>query len=141
MKYLDTSVVVSLFERETTTERAIQWLEHQDRTALAGSDWLWTEVSSALARKVRTGRLSSEDHLDALSRIRLGLAPQIINLPIAAVDFQTAASFCDRSETSLRAGDALHLAVAVRAGYTLVTMDKRLASAASQLGRAAELIE
>ena len=48
--------------------------------------------------------------------------------------FDLAASYAARHDLALRAGDALHLAVASAHGLTLVTLDERMAKAAPELG-------
>jgi uncharacterized protein len=60
--------------------------------------------------------------------------------PVTREHFQTAARFADQSELGLRAGDALHVAVAAELGATLCTLDKRLAEAAVALGVSAEIV-
>ena len=54
------------------------------------------------------------------------------NWPLA--HFEKAARFASHHALGLRAGDALHLAIAAGGGHTLVTLDVRMAEAASQLG-------
>ena len=51
-----------------------------------------------------------------------------------------AANFARRSQPVLRAGDALHVAIAAEAGATICTTDKRLASAATEVGVTVEFI-
>jgi hypothetical protein len=60
-------------------------------------------------------------------------------LPVTGQHFRTAARFVDRHELRLRAGDALHLAVASEQGATLVTRDKTLAAAGPALGAPTQL--
>jgi len=48
--------------------------------------------------------------------------------------FRTAAAFADQYALGLRAGDALHLAIAAEHGATLCTLDRRLADAGGALG-------
>lgn len=50
------------------------------------------------------------------------------------VALQTAARFADQYATGLRAGDALHLAIASRHGTSLHTLDKRLVEIGQALG-------
>jgi hypothetical protein len=54
--------------------------------------------------------------------------------------FQVAAHYADRHDLTLRAADALHLAVCAAHGATLVTLDRRFAEAALQLGVAVEAV-
>jgi predicted nucleic acid-binding protein len=60
--------------------------------------------------------------------------------PVTREHFQVAARFADQSGLGLRAGDALHVAVAAELGATLCTLDKRLAEAAVALGVRAEMV-
>jgi predicted nucleic acid-binding protein len=61
-------------------------------------------------------------------------AESLSMLPIGAAQFRRAASFADRYELGLRAGDALHLAICADHGATLCTLDRRLAEAGTALG-------
>ncbi len=47
---------------------------------------------------------------------------------------ERAGRLLERFELGLRAGDALHLAIAQRLGTPLVTLDRRLATAAAAVG-------
>jgi uncharacterized protein len=62
-------------------------------------------------------------------------------VPIEAADFEVAARLCDASESPLRPGDALHLAVCRRTRGSLATMDMGLAAAGREAGLAVELIQ
>ncbi|MDO8862700.1 type II toxin-antitoxin system VapC family toxin [Haliea sp. E1-2-M8] len=59
-------------------------------------------------------------------------------LQVTAGDFNAAARYADQFKTGLRAGDALHLALAANHGARLVTLDKGLAKAAKGLGISSE---
>ncbi len=48
--------------------------------------------------------------------------------------FHLAATYADRHPLGLRAGDALHLAIASSRGAVLCTLDKRLMRSASEAG-------
>jgi len=61
-------------------------------------------------------------------------------LAVTEVQFRTAAHYADRSDLGLRAGDALHLAIAADNGATIVTLDHRLAEAAGELAVPAQLL-
>ncbi len=62
-------------------------------------------------------------------------------LPITRLDFRTAARFADQYATGLRAGDALHLAVAADHGVRIGALDRTLVLAAEALGVSAALVE
>ena len=133
MLYLDTSLVVSLIAVEPSTSAAQQWLGEQGEE-LVISDWVLTEASSALSMIQRvTGlddnaRSRAERNLQALTVAVLG------NLPVTRQAFRTAATTAGRADLSLRAGDALHLAVAAEHGARVATRDARQAEAGNRLG-------
>jgi uncharacterized protein len=98
------------------------------------SDWSLTEYSSALSQKRRSGYLDAPSHSQALSEFRIASERSFHVLPVTHDDFVKAAIFANRHASGLRAGDALHLAIAYGASLPLVTFDKRLASAARDIG-------
>jgi predicted nucleic acid-binding protein len=55
-------------------------------------------------------------------------------LGVTAAAFHTAATFADQPALGLRAGDALHLAIASEHGATVYTLDRRLADAGPAVG-------
>ncbi len=140
MLYLDTSVLVAALAREPRTAEVRSWLGAQPVELLAISEWVNTEFSSALSLKVRTAQISELDRARILSAYTRLIAESFQTLPIGGTDFRVAASFADRYNLGLRAGDALHIAVALAHGATICTLDKRLASAASVLAVDAVLI-
>jgi predicted nucleic acid-binding protein len=138
--YVDTPVLVAALTRETPTARVQAWLELQPAGSLLLSEWVVTEFSAALSVKVRTGDIDSHSRSAALAKFhRLTFAALEI-VPIAREHFRTAARFADHYDLGFRAGDALHLAVAVDRSATIITLDRRLAAAASGLGLSATLI-
>lgn len=64
----------------------------------------------------------------------------LLTLAVTDDHFEIAAEFVTRQELGLRAGDALHLAIARDSGHTLATLDTRMASAAPLLGVSVEPI-
>ena len=134
MNYLDTSVVIALLTREVHSERAETWLALQDQATLCISPWVITEVSSALSIKVRSGILTPALRASILARWHRSIAENFASLPIRSGHFETAATFADRYETRLRAGDALHLAIASDTGCAIATFDRVMAAAAPLVG-------
>jgi len=131
--YLDASIVVAAIVREAATKRVQAFLKQQGPGALRISRWAITEYSSALALKMRTGEMDSALFASAHARLPQFLAG-VGTLEVDAKAFELAAVFCQRHQLGLRAGDALHLAVAAAHGCTLVTLDARMAKAAPDLG-------
>lgn len=133
LHYLDTSAAVPAFVRERASERVQAWLGRQPAGGVAISPWVIAEFSSALALKVRTAELSQDIFASAFAEWRRFTAAVRL-IEIVGRHFEQASQFCQRHELALRAGDALHLAIASAAGCTLVTLDEPMAKAALELG-------
>ena len=131
--YLDTSVIVAAVTNEAAGQRVRSWLAEQVRGELIVSDWVSTEVSSALALKVRTGDLTQDERKVALHAFRR-LTRLCENRRVLSRHFREATRLIDEGALSLRAADALHLAVAMDCGAILCTLDQRFAAAAQAVG-------
>ena len=114
------------------------WLRGHGAAALLISDWVATEVSSALSLKLRAGALDLPQRAAALAAFHRMASETLVVLPMFSPHFQAAARYADRHDLALRSGDALHLAICAANGATLVTLDRRFAEAALQLGVAVE---
>lgn len=132
--YLDTSFVVSAFSDEPKTAQCQQWLEDNIDSDLLISDWVNTEFSSAVSLKIRTKEITVEQRAEIGARWRRAVRKNFAIAKIGKRHFEVAAQMADNHRLALRTGDALHIAVAQSAGYTLVTLDKRMAEAAVELG-------
>ncbi|HEX8363961.1 MAG TPA: type II toxin-antitoxin system VapC family toxin [Allosphingosinicella sp.] len=132
MFYIDTSVLVSAVSAEVGTPAVLEWLETAEGVLV--SDWLMTEAVAALSQKHRMGVISAAEQAGALAALRRYIEGAFESLPVTREDFRTAARLAERSETGLRGGDALHVAVASGANATLVTLDRKQARAGEMLG-------
>ncbi|HMM46331.1 MAG TPA: type II toxin-antitoxin system VapC family toxin [Candidatus Macondimonas sp.] len=140
MLYVDTSVLVAALTREPRTPEIQDWLAAQPAGQLAVSDWVVTEFSAALSVKLRLGHLTPLDRAEVLAVFAELVEGSFAVLAVSRLDFRTAARFADQHATGLRAGDALHLAVARNHGARIRALDRRLVTAAEALGVSAVLL-
>ena len=136
--YIDTSVLLPTLIAEASTEAVYNYLGTANQELLI-SDFGAAEVASALSRLVRMLTLTGEDASARLADFDAWRAAMSSPVDIQPVDSRLAYIFVRRFELQLRAPDALHLAIVRRLDATLVTLDRRLADAARELGVAVEM--
>lgn len=140
MIYVDTSIIVSAITNEPVTELVVAWLSRQPPGSLWASDWVDTEVESALAIKARRLLISAEERNDARAQWQQLRAVGLLNIAVASADFRSATDLVARSATPLRAADALHLAIAMSGGCGVATRDAEFAAAADAFGVVTHLL-
>jgi len=134
MLYLDTSVLVALFTNEATARRIALWYADETRPLVSG-DWCVTEFASALALKERTGQLGCEQCDEAWQVFSEFCSGGLRLLPLEREIYANAAQLIRVSPNGLRAGDALHLELALQVrAEAFFTLDTRLAASAQQSG-------
>jgi predicted nucleic acid-binding protein len=136
MFYFDTSILIPLFLPEETSDKIEIFFQHLPAdTDLVISQWTRIEFASVLSRLVRMGELKKDIALLCKERFSKVLAENLqVQLPSIA-DFDLCWKFILRFDNSLRAGDALHLAIASNlAVETIFTLDNGMLKAGRQLG-------
>ena len=136
--YLDTSVLLPTLIVQSTTEAVYEFLAGENGELLV-SDFAAAEVASALSRLVRMALLTDFDASARLADFDAWRAAMSSPVDIAASDARLAYIYVRRFDLGLRAPDALHLAIARRFDATLITLDRRLATAAGELGIAVQV--
>jgi predicted nucleic acid-binding protein len=134
MIYVDTSALVPMFIREAKSEAVLAWLESSEQR-LAISEWTLTELASALAIKVRTGQISAALAEQAWQRcVNFADKHCLVALPNRA-EFRRAAELALKAALQIRAGDAVHLAIAQAVQVDgLLTLDKTMQETAQAIG-------
>jgi uncharacterized protein len=101
---------------------------------LAISDWTIVEFTSLVSRRVRMSELNLEQMEAVINSFKEDVAQSYTVFTVTTADFILAAEFIQQWETGLRAGDALHLAIARNHSIeNLLSLDRGLIDAARQL--------
>lgn len=133
MIYLDTSVAVALLVPEPRTAGVNAWFTRLSEIPV-GSDWLLTEFDSAISIKVRSGELSETNAKAVRKTFEILTASGLRIVPVSRAAFRDAADLAKRHVYLLRAGDALHLAVAKEINAkSVATLDGVMATNAKRL--------
>jgi predicted nucleic acid-binding protein len=131
--YLDGSVLVPLFAEDPLSDRAAASLRRRPAVLIV-SDFAATEFASAIARLARIGDIALDDARDAFAAFDIWTSRETERAEMTTSDVRAAATFIRRLDLTLRAPDAIHIALAQRRGAELLTFDKRMAAAARALG-------
>jgi hypothetical protein len=68
--------------------------------------------------------LDDQTYADVLTKVRDFAKSQLAIITLDRADFQRAAALCDQWQLGLRAGDALHIAIAEQRDLTVCTLDR-----------------
>jgi len=129
--YLDISVVLPMIVEETTTARVETWLTGNPELRI--STWTVAEVSSALSFRVRSGRMDKQERHAAEQAFDDWRRDGVVHLSVSDSDLQLARRLL-QTHLTLRAPDAVHLALAQQGGHSLATYDRTLAEVARRTG-------
>jgi len=135
MLYFDTSFLVPLVVKEETSEAIAEFVGELPVEKLTIRDWTKVELSSVLALRVRMGRLTPTEAADAAARFESTIKRSFTILLPSVEDFDRAKEFLKRHKLGLRAGDALHLAIASNhRAEAIYSLDKTMLKAGKSLG-------
>jgi uncharacterized protein len=133
MFYIDTSALVALIVNEASSAAVANWYA-SSKTELVSAAWCVPEFASALGIKQSTGHLNAGQAAQAWQSFERLVANDVRLLPVEPADFHRAALMTLGAASALRAGDALHLACAERAGAKAVaTLDAVMAGNAKRM--------
>ncbi len=133
MVYVDTSVLVALLAHEFQSAAVARWYA-RTKAELVSATWCVTEFASALGIKQRTGQMDTAQAQAAWEHFGRLAANDLRLLPVDPTDFHRAATLTLDAASSLRAGDALHLACAMQVGAkSMATLDDVLGRNAERL--------
>ncbi len=138
--YLDASVILPTLIDELGSTAVDRFISETEEPLII-SEFTGAEVASALSRLVRTGMLDASDALARLADFDAWRAAATVDLDFQASDARLASVFVRRFDLMLRAPNALHAAACRRDDLLLVTLDKRLAVAAAELGIRTQLLK
>lgn len=131
--YIDTSVLAAYYCPEPLSllaERAIRSLSSPTISELT-----LVEFTSAVSRKVRDRTMTREDGIKVMAQFEAHVEGHYyVVLPVRTREYRVAKSWLGQLRGTLRALDALHLAVAEAASASMLTADRRLAAEAQTLG-------
>ncbi len=125
MVYLDTSFVAPLVIAEDSSDAVEAYVLKVKPGELTTSMWTQVELSSLVSRKVRMGELSDSQAAVVRREFDRVLGESFEMLAPTAADFAAAVRYLESPKTALRAGDALHLAIAANhSAKRILTLDK-----------------
>ena len=134
MVYLDTSIVAPLVIAEQSSKAVEAFILKVKPGELATSMWTQVELSSLVSRKVRMGELSDSQAQVVRREFDRILGESFEILAPTAADFASAAKYLEIPKTGLRAGDALHLAIAANhRAKRILTLDQGFVEAGKLL--------
>ncbi len=135
MRYFDTSFLAPLILEEATSAKVERFVRGLPPGEWAVSQLARIEFSSLLAREVRMGGLDAKSARAADVQFETILAESFAVLLPAAGDFDLAKDYLGDHKTGLRAGGALHLAIAANRGAEAIySLDQTMLKAGRRLG-------
>ncbi len=136
MLYFDTSFLVPLLIPESASDAVEAFIQNiPSGSSLVVSHWGRVEFASVMSRLVCMQELDRKVATACVDRFNLLVEESFDLVTPGSADFERCWDFLCRFNTSLRAGDALHIAIAANIGASVVyTLDKRMLDAGKLLG-------
>jgi len=131
--YLDASILLPTIVLEPGTPLVKRFISRVTAAPWV-SEFAAAEVGSAISRLVRMRVLEASDARERLTDFDSWRATDTTLIDVEGSDVRLAGVIVRRFEFILRAPDALHLAICRRLDAPLITMDRRMAAAAAELG-------
>jgi predicted nucleic acid-binding protein len=131
--YLDTCIVVSLFAGDSFSMRA-ETFTSQTSLKFLVSDFACAEFASVISRAVRTRELTKAEAKAIFRRFDVWKENRAQHIETETADVAAAEAFLRQLNVTLFAPDALHIAMAKRAGAVLATFDTKMAASVKNLG-------
>ena len=135
MNYFDTSFLTPLVRKERTSAQVVRFMAGLPTGHLAISRWTEVEFASLVARDVRMGGMNAGEARAMETLFEEVVAQSLVVWLPEAEDYDLARRYLRRHETELRAGDALHLAIAANHDARAIhSLDKTMIKAGRMLG-------
>jgi predicted nucleic acid-binding protein len=131
--YLDASVIVALLTNDVFTARADAYLRAH-APILIVSDFAALEFTSVIARRVRTRQVTRQIARKIFAALDAWIIRNTERAETTSEDVTLSTRALRRLDLTLRAADALNIAIAQRIDATLMTFDEKMAVAAKALG-------
>jgi predicted nucleic acid-binding protein len=134
MLYFDTSFLAPLILAEAASDKIAAFMGRLPAGQLAISHWTRVEFSSLIAREVRMKAVTAVAGARADVRFDAMIQESFDVILPNADDFDRTRLYLGKFDTGLRAGDALHLAIAAnRRAEAIYSLDKVLLKAGKAL--------
>ena len=131
--YLDASVLVALFTEDPFASQADRFLR-ESASVVVVSDFAVAEFASVIGRHFRKKNITQREARIAFATFDSWAARVAQRVEIAAADVKAAEAFLRRLDLTLRAPDAINIAIAQRIGAGLFTFDRAMIKCARTLG-------
>jgi predicted nucleic acid-binding protein len=131
--YLDASVVVPIFLLDPFIDRTRIFLQ-SNTVDIIVSDFVSAEFAAVVGRRLRMKILKTDEARTAFANLDSWVSVAALPAETTSSDVQSARRMLHRLDLTLRAPDAVNLAIAQRLGAELATFDIRMADCARALG-------